>query len=450
MNVCIIGNGISGITAARYIRKLSDFQITVISSESKHFFSRTALMYIYMGHMKFEHTKPYEDWFWRKNKIDLVYDHVDRINFKDRSIKLRSNKAINYDKLIIATGSSSNLFDWPGQDLNNVSGFYKLQDLERIEQASIGLNRAVIVGGGLIGIELAEMFRSRNILVTFLVREASFWDLILPKQESEMINAHIIEHGVDLRLNTELKSIEDDGNGNCGAVITRTEETIKCEYVGLTVGVHPNVGFLRKSELSINKGIQVNSYLETNLDNVYAIGDCAELIQPKADRQSIEPVWYTGRMMGETVAYNICGHTTEYDPGIWFNSAKFFDIEYQVYGNIPAKSPNEHLDSIFWKYKDNKQSLRIIYDKRSRAVKGINLLGIRFRHQVCEKWIAEGSDISEVASQLAIANFDPEFCRTHEKEILRTFSNQLGIKLKPASTRKLDRVFTFLQNSDHE
>ena len=67
MKIVIIGNGISGITTARYIRKQSDHEILVISAESDHFFSRTALMYIYMGHMKFKHTKPYEDWFWAKN-----------------------------------------------------------------------------------------------------------------------------------------------------------------------------------------------------------------------------------------------------------------------------------------------------------------------------------------------------------------------------------------------
>ena len=70
-HVVIIGNGISGVTAARHIRKRSDHRITIISSETPHFFSRTALMYVYMGHLKFEHTKPYEDWFWKKNKLDL-------------------------------------------------------------------------------------------------------------------------------------------------------------------------------------------------------------------------------------------------------------------------------------------------------------------------------------------------------------------------------------------
>lgn len=79
MKIVIIGNGAAGITTARYIRKMSDHEILVISSESEHFFSRTALMYIYMGHMKYEHTKPYEDWFWKKNRIDLKQAHIETI-----------------------------------------------------------------------------------------------------------------------------------------------------------------------------------------------------------------------------------------------------------------------------------------------------------------------------------------------------------------------------------
>ena len=79
-HIVIIGNGISGITTARHIRKLSDKQITVVSAETDYFFSRTALMYVYMGHMKFEHTQPYESWFWKKNRINLKKGYVSEIN----------------------------------------------------------------------------------------------------------------------------------------------------------------------------------------------------------------------------------------------------------------------------------------------------------------------------------------------------------------------------------
>ncbi|MEZ5021757.1 MAG: FAD-dependent oxidoreductase [Chitinophagales bacterium] len=120
MHVVIIGNGITGITCARHIRKNSDHTITVVSYESQHFYSRTALMYIYMGHMRYQDTKPYEDWFWEKNKIELVYDKVEQVVTNEKQLRLKSGESINYDKLVIATGSSSNKFGWAGQDLPGV------------------------------------------------------------------------------------------------------------------------------------------------------------------------------------------------------------------------------------------------------------------------------------------------------------------------------------------
>ena len=91
-HVVIIGNGIAGITAARYIRKMSDAAITVISAESKHFFSRTALMYVYMGHMNFKDIKPYEDWFWEKNRITLVQSWVSKVDTGAKKISLSHGK----------------------------------------------------------------------------------------------------------------------------------------------------------------------------------------------------------------------------------------------------------------------------------------------------------------------------------------------------------------------
>ena len=240
MHVVIIGNGISGITAARHIRKQSNFDITVISAESDYFFSRTALMYIYMGHMKFEHTKPYEDHFWKKNRITLKKAYVKQVIAGAKSLQLDSGETVSYDKLIIATGSTPNKFGWPGQDLDGVQGLYSLQDLMALERNAPNnqtCHRAVIVGGGLIGIELAEMLRSREIPVTFLVRESSFWNGVLPQGESAMINEHIREHHVDLRLSTNLKEILPDTQGRARAVMTDQGETISCQLVGLTAGV---------------------------------------------------------------------------------------------------------------------------------------------------------------------------------------------------------------------
>lgn len=445
MHIAIIGNGISGVTAARFLRKQSDHEITIISGETDYFFSRTALMYIYMGHMRFADTQPYEPYFWEKNRINLKKAYVENIDFANQVLQFRDGDKMPYDKLVLALGSTPNKFGWPGQDLEGVGGLYSYQDLEYMEANSEGLKHAVIVGGGLIGIEMAEMFHSRHIPVTFLVREKSYWNNILPPEESDMVNRHITQNGIDLRLETELKEIIDDGNGRATAVITNTGERIDCGYVGLTAGVSPNIAFLKGTGLEIGRGILINEQLETNQRNVYAIGDCAQLREPQPGRRPIEAIWYTGRMMGEVVAYNICGQSTAYDPGIWFNSAKFVDIEYQVYGDVPADMPDD-MSTLYWEHDDGEKAVRINYDATDGHIRGFNLMGVRYRHEVCEKWLAQKTGIEEVLQNLGLANFDPEFYDQYETELVKTYNQKNGKQLTLKKRRGLAKALAFLKS----
>jgi NADPH-dependent 2,4-dienoyl-CoA reductase/sulfur reductase-like enzyme len=443
-HIVIIGNGIAGVTAARHIRKKSDKKITIISGEHPYFFSRTALMYVYMGHLKFEHTQPYENWFWKKNKIDLLQGFVTNIDTDKKQLFLIDETSISYDKLIIATGSKPTKFGWKGQNSDGVMGLYHKQDLENLEKFAPNnkvCKRAVIVGGGLIGIELAEMLRSRKIPVTFLVRENSFWNGVLPAQESEMINKHILEHHIDLRLNTNLKEIIPDENGLVKSVIIEgTNEEIPCNIVGLTAGVSPNIDFLKESTIEINKGVLVNRFLETNIKNVFAIGDCAEQKNPIGNRRPIEAVWYTGRMMGETVAQTICGNKTEYKPGNWFNSAKFLDIEYQTYGWVFSEKNKAENEAHFqWQHPSENKCITISFDKNSHEFLGINTFGIRMRHEIFDRWLSEKKSLAFVLEFLADANFDPEFYKVHEAEIIAKFNQEMGtnIQLKKKSWKRI-------------
>lgn len=429
-HVVIIGNGISGVTLARHIRKLSDKKITIISAEAEYFFSRTALMYVYMGHMKFEHTQPYEDWFWDKNRIDLKQGFVEFIDTKSKVLHFSHGETLNYDKLVIATGSKPNKFGWPGQDLEGVMGMYHKQDLENLEKYAPNnkeCKRAVIVGGGLIGIELAEMLNSRRIPVTFLVRESSFWNGVLPEGESGIINRHIRNHHIDLRLSTNLKEIKSDENGKViSVIIEETGEEIECDVVGLTAGVSPNIDFIKDSEIETGRGVKVNRYLETNIPNVYAIGDCAEQHEAIGNRSPIEAVWYTGRMMGEVLAQTICGNRIKYNPGHWFNSAKFLDIEYQTYGWVHGKKGRPENEAHFhWKHEDDNKCITVAYDKNTNKFLGINTFGIRMRHETFDTWLTEKRDVDYVINHLAEANFDPEFYSRFEKQIIQSYNNQL-------------------------
>ena len=423
MHVVIIGNGVTGVTAAIRLRERHpDWRITIISGESSYHYSRPALMYIFMGHMSYKSTKPFEDHFWPKNRLDLLRDWVTGIDTERKRLRLHKSGTLDYDKLLIATGSKSNKFGWPGQDLDGVQSLYDLLDLRTLYENVKTTRNAVIVGGGLIGIELAEMLHSRNIHVTFLVREESFWDNIIPGEESRMINQVIRDQGIGLKLKTNLKEIVDDGTGRACAVITDKDERIDCELVGLTAGVSPNIDLVKDTVIETNRGVLVDKSFRASSPEVYAAGDCAEIRTKNGGRNLIQQVWYTGKKQGEVVGDVLAGDNRSYDPGIWFNSAKFFDLEYQVYGQVNMGIQDER--NLIWEHPNHRHSVRIVYTKE--GVIGLNLMGIRYRHQVCDSWIAERRPVADILENLEEANFDPEFFRRYEAEIVGTLKEQIS------------------------
>jgi NAD(P)H-nitrite reductase large subunit len=420
-HIVILGNGITGITAARMLRKRSNQRITVVSGETEHHFSRTALMYIFMGDMRYEDTKPYPDDFWAKNRIELKQGWVHSIDSQQKRLLFKNGESLKYDTLILATGSKPNRFGWPGEELEGVQGLYSYQDLEMMEQNVKRAKRAVLVGGGLIGVEVAEMLLTRKIQVTFLVREKTFWGSVLPKEESAMINREIRAHGVDLRFETGLQEILADGEGRVRGVRTLSGEEIACEMVFLTAGVSPQIEIVKVSGIECDRGILVDRFLKTSVPDIWAGGDCAQHREAPEGRRPVEQVWYTGKIQGERLAANICGDLAEYDPGIWFNSAKFFDIEYQTYGWVMPKL-KEGEKSFYWEHPEGNKSVRINFEEKSGAVLGVNVFGIRHRHQVWEQWILEKKTIHEVLTHLGAANFDPEFYSQYENQIIRAFN----------------------------
>ncbi len=421
-HVVIVGNGITGVTAARFIRKLSDSRITVVSGETDYFYARTALMYIYMGHMRYRDTKPYDDNFWESNRIELLRGWVTKVNTVDKTVMVGGGRTLRYDKLLLATGSKPNFFGWPGQDLDGVQGLYGIPDLVTMERWTTGISRGVVVGGGLIGIEMAEMLHSRHIPVTFLVREKSYMDYTLPAEESASINAEIIRHGIDLRLCTELAAILPNKEGRARAVVTMDGDEIPCGFVGLTVGVHPNIELAKVSGIETGWGILVNEYFETNAPDVFAAGDCAEFRREGIGSRQTEQLWYTGRNHGRTVAWTICGMRRRYDRGVFFNSAKFFTLEYQTYGEIEPVPP-AGVESFVWT--DERKVVRIDYRIADRCVVGFNLLGVRFRHDRCEAWIRNGATVEQIMQRLSEAQFDGEFSRRIERDIAVQYKSTL-------------------------
>jgi NADPH-dependent 2,4-dienoyl-CoA reductase/sulfur reductase-like enzyme len=436
MHLVIIGNGITGVTAAITARRLApDAHITLVAAESAHHYSRPALMYLYLGHLRYADVKPYEDWFWVENRLELVHAEATGVDTAARTVQLAAGPALAYDYLLLATGSVLRTASWPGQQLRGVQGFYGLPDLESMSQATQGIRHAVVVGGGLIGVELAEMLHSRGIQVTWLVREPRYWQSVLPPEESAMLAAHIRSYGIDFRVATELREVLGDDQSRVRAVVTTTGQELPAEWVGLATGVQPNLALARAAGLETDRGILVNELLATSAPGVYAAGDCAQHRQPAPGEVAVEQLWYTGRMQGETVAHTICGQPTPYRRGQWFNSAKFFALEYHTYGRVPAQ-PTADTASFCWQHPTRQHLLRINFRRADYVVTGVNALGLRQRQPVWERWLGEQTTIGIVLAQLAAANFDAEFSRQHEPAIRREFARQFPDISVPTPRRK--------------
>ena len=404
MHIVIVGNGIAGTTAARHARKgAPGARVTMVSEEGLQPFARTALMYVYMGVLTRAHTRLYEDRFWSENRIDRVLDRAVGLDVGRRCLALRAGEPLPFDRLLIATGSRPSLPAWPGADLRGVQGLYHWADLDAMERATAGVERAVVVGGGLIGVELAEMLRVRGVHVTFLVREATYLPPSFSEAESARIADEIRRHGVDLRFGTEVAAL-DGASGAVEAVVTAAGDRVPAAFVGVGAGVRPDVGWL-DGAVETDRGVLVDEALRSSVDGVFAAGDCAQLRRPPPHVRAVEPIWYTARLQGATAGLGLAGRPRTYDPGVFFNSAKFFDLEHQVYGLTGYPRPPGASD-VEWA--DGRRSLRVRLGGDGR-VRGVSALGVRLRQEVCTRWIQEGWTLDAVRAGLGAAHFDPEF-----------------------------------------
>ena len=403
MHVVIVGNGIAGVTAARHVRKGAPAaRVTLVSDEAADPFARTALMYVYMGVLAREHTRLYEPRFWSDNRIDRLGDCAVALDPGARVVTLRDGGPLAYDRLLIATGSTPVLPDWPGARLGGVQGLYHLGDLDRMEAATEGAPEAVVVGGGLVGVEMAEMLRTRGTRVAFLVREPSYLPRVFSPAESALVEAEIRRHGVDLRLGAEVARIE--GRDRAEAVVTTAGDRLGAGFVGVGTGVRPNVAWLEGSGVEVGRGVLVDETLAASVPDVFAAGDCAELRDPPPGVRAVEPIWYTARLQGATAGLGLLGRPRAYDPGVFFNSAKFFDLEFQVYGHTALPATGAEAD---WAWSDGRRSLRVRHV--DGVVVGVSALGVRLRQDVCARWIAEEWPLDAALADLGAARFDPEF-----------------------------------------
>ena len=409
MHFVIVGNGVAGINAANAVRQQDESaEITIVSYEHDHFFSRTALMYAFCGQLSNRCIEPYERDYYKLMKFNRVRDRVTRIDSSARKLHLESGESLSYDRLLIAAGSVAATAPWPGLELDGVGHFVTWQNLEWLREKAKDAKRAVVVGGGLIGIETAEILGLAGIKTTFLIREEWFWPIALDRIEGEIVSEHMRHHGIDVQLPREMTAIIGQ-NGRVSGVKTIDGAVLDCDIVVITIGVRPQTDWLRDSELQLDErgGIVVDDKLRTNVEDIWAAGDCTSVEWFNGVRRP-EQLWYTSRDQGRVAGYNMTGLERQYRRGTFYNSAKFFDIEYTTAGLINFNLDGEQ--NWFHRESNGHFTQRVTYlPHENDRIVGFNGLGRRWDHRVLVRWIEEKRPLAWVLEKLHEALFDEEF-----------------------------------------
>lgn len=411
MHYVILGNGVAGITAAFALRKRDPLgRISVISAESDYFISRTALMYAYMDRMNERDLEPNERKAYDAQRIERVRGRVTGLHPGRHTLQLEDGCEFAYDRLLLAVGSVPNVAPWPGLSSvkEGVVHFVSLQDLHECERLTPSTRRAVVVGGGLIGVELVECLVHHGVEVDFLVKDSWYWPAALDKAEGTLIAQHIQGHGVRLHLDQELAEVYAGPGGRVEKVRTSGGIDLPCQMLGISIGVRPGIDWLQSvtPPLALGRGIQVSSDFRTSLPDVWAAGDCAEFAVP-GGRPLVEQIWYSAKRQGELAAASMVGDPMDYHPPLFYNSAMFFEIEYTTVGDVTRVPDGAR--SFFFRVPDRNITLRLV--EQNGAVIGFNMLGSRWNHTWFEKWIHERKSMEEVMANLHLAQFDVEFGR---------------------------------------
>jgi NADPH-dependent 2,4-dienoyl-CoA reductase/sulfur reductase-like enzyme len=409
----IIGNGVAGTHAAlalRHHRSPEAARITLISDEAPYFFSRTALMYAFMDRLERRDLEPIERHVYDELKIERIQSRALDLDASAHTVTLANGRVLPFDRCLLATGARPRTipFDRDRDIQDGLVHFVTLSDLDACERLAATSEQAVVVGGGLIGIELVECLLHHGLDVTFLVREPYFWPAALSPREGQLISRRIRDHGVRLIHDQELAGVDIDAAGRVSAVHTTANEALPAQLLGICVGVSPRVEWLESASTPprISGGLVVDPSFSTSLPHVFGAGDCVCVHFDDGRPPFHEPIWYTARDQGRLAALSMLDEPVQYDPPVFYNSSKFFDVEYTTVGSVndlPAGS-----STLFRSATDRLVTQRIAFDS-DRRVLGFSMLGSRWDHRVLIRWIHEQRSVDYVREHLASARFDVEF-----------------------------------------
>ena len=406
MKYVVVGASASGINAARALRQFNKECEIVLISKDTHVYSRCILHHFLDGRRSIEDLDFTPDNFFEMYKIDWIKGReVVSIDVKEKNLILDNDEIINYDKVLLAAGSSS--FLPPIENLrtaNNVIGLRNLDDVITIKEMATKIKNIAILGAGLVGVDALAGLLHYDVNISLIEMGDRLLPLQLDKYAASVYEERLRKEGVNLKFGVRAEKVIVDDNNNPTAIKLNTGEEIPCELIIACAGVRANVGFLKDSGIECDKfGLIINEKGETNVKDVYGAGDIT----------GRNPIWPTAVKEGIIAANNMVGKETYMEDFFGSkNTMNFCGLATMSLGVvIKPDDTYEEITDI-----DGKDYKKIIY--KDGAIYGAIIQGDLSYVGVLTQLIKEKININKVKKPLFDIDYSDFFNETQNLEFV--------------------------------
>ncbi|MGZ6366440.1 MAG: FAD-dependent oxidoreductase [Ktedonobacteraceae bacterium] len=303
----IIGNGITGITAAEILRSDDPMSsITIVADDPFPVYYRPALKDYLGGKLNEEKLWARPGTFYQDQRIRFVRGRVMGIHPGQKFVQLDSGQRFAYHKLLLANGARPRQLSCPGLNLAGVSTLRTIADYQEIMRQLGSAKRFVICGSGTLALESAETLHHRGFQVTHLLRQHSLWSEVLDPIASDLVLSEEQRDGIDVRTGEEIAEIVER-KGQVSEVITTSGAHIPCDMVLIAIGIEPLINFIQASGIACGRGVKVDNHMRTSVQHIFAAGDVIETTDTITGRSRVLGQWYPAIEQARKAAYSMLG-----------------------------------------------------------------------------------------------------------------------------------------------
>lgn len=374
MRYVIVGNSYAGVSAVEAVREIDrQGEIVVVSDEPYHAYARPMISYFLGGKVGPQALYYRQPEFYSNAGVRLLLrKRVTGLDDSEQAVRLADGTFIPFDRLLLSTGGKPTLPPLAGLGARQIFTFTKWDDAWALRRIAEPRKKAVVFGGGLIGLKAAEGLRNLGLDVTLIARRRLL-ALVLDEFASSLLHKQLADHGIRLVIGSQGKEILADRRGNVCGIELEDGTRLQCSILVLATGVRPNTDFIGDGSMAVNKGIIVNRRMETGRRHVYAAGDVAEAWDLLAGKNSVIAIAPLAAEQGKVAGYNMAGAERTYAGGFGMNSIEVSGLPFMALG-ISNQDADRHETVI---HRDGPVYRKLVFD-RNRLVGALLVGDVRF------------------------------------------------------------------------